>query len=960
VGKNLKVKFVGLSISLLLIFQGLQSQFYETGQSPASLRWRQINTKNFRLIYPETWSARAHELAGILEEARVLAGHTLDHAPRRIPVIVHNHHARSNGLVVWAPRRMELYPVPPQSIRGGHWLTQLAVHETRHVVQVDKLHQGPVRFFSWLLGEQAVGLSAGRIPEWFYEGDAIIAETALTFSGRGRMPSFYMPFRALLLSGRDYHYDKYLHGSFRDYVPDSYQYGYQVVSALRRDRGPGFWEVPIDYTARRPWHPAPFYGAIRSEAGNGMSDVHERVVAGIRDEWMALHETRDHMDYESINSRAGDLYLSYRYPAWSGDSAVIALKSGIAVIDEIVRLHPAGEEESIHFPGVLSAPVISVSGSRIAWSEFRPDLRWGLNTHSIIRVFDMDGDRQARALTSQSRYFAPSFDRDGLLLAVIENMHGNQDRLVLLNSVSGEVAEIYDAPPGESLQRPVFSADGNHILLTSVSRAGNSILSVDRATGLWTSIRGPSLANVSGVFPCGGMVCFHTDFTGIDNIFAMDPGSGAHFQVTWSRFGGMDGSLDPSGRRLVWSDYTADGFDLSIVDFEPDIYGEWEEKDYFRGALLETLIGHEKGIMTAAAHDTARYSSLPYRKSRNLFNFHSWSPFYYDYRDFNIEQLPVYPGITLISQDLLNTANTNIGYSYRSGNHVLHGSFIYKGWFPVLQAGFDYGDEPVVLMGRDTIGPPATGPEGRLSLHGTVSVPLNLASGRYHAGLEPLLRINYHNLLYHAGATDTYERGLGTIQARILAWRYSRRSHRDLAPPWGQVLRLQRSGSPFEQDLLGSVTAAGLTLYFPGLMAHHSLRLEGVMQWQRPRTYYFSNLVTLPRGYPTETRGDMRLLKVGYSFPFLYPDLSFPLPGVIYLKRLHAGLFAEGGTAALIASNGIPTGDEGLFSWGATVTTHLFILRAPFPFNITTGFARIPSRDEFSFLFSLGVDLGAF
>jgi hypothetical protein len=364
--------------------------------------------------------------------------------------------------------------------------------------------------------------------------------------------------------------------------------------------------------------------------------------------------------------------------------------------------------------------------------------------------------------------------------------------------------------------------------------------------------------------------------------------------------------------------------------------------------------------MTAAVPDTAGISSLPYRKGLNIFNFHSWSPFYFDYRDLNIEQLPIHPGITLLSQDILNTAITNIGYSYRGGNHLLHGSFIYKGWFPVLQAGFEYGDEPVVLMGRDTIGPPATGPGGRLALHGTISVPLNLTSGRYHAGLEPLLRMNYHNLLYHAGATDTYERGLATIQARFLAWRYSRRSHRDLAPPWGQVLRLQRSGSPFEQDLLGSVSSAGLTLYFPGLMAHHSLRIEGVMQWQQPRTYYFSNLVTLPRGYPTETRGDMRLLKAGYSFPFLYPDLSFPLPGVIYLRRLHAGLFAEGGTGNIISSDGTGAGDENLFSWGATVTTNLFILRAPFPFNITAGFAHIPSRDEFSFLFNLGVDLGAF
>jgi hypothetical protein len=61
--------------------------------------------------------------------------------------------------------------------------------------------------------------------------------------------------------------------------------------------------------------------------------------------------------------------------------------------------------------------------------------------------------------------------------------------------------------------------------------------------------------------------------------------------------------------------------------------------------------------------DTPHWEAEPYRKGMNLFRFHSWAPFYYDYGEFNIEQQPVYPGITLLSQNLLNTANTLLGYS---------------------------------------------------------------------------------------------------------------------------------------------------------------------------------------------------------------------------------------------------------------------------------------------------------
>ena len=950
-------------IHLILLFAApaLKGQFYETSQPPASLRWKELITPDIRLIFPESFSPRAFELAGLLEEARELTWYSLNHKPASVPVIVHNHNSRSNGLVVWAPRRMELYPASPQFIRGGHWLTQLAVHEQRHVVQIDKLDQGPVRLLSFLLGEQAVGLSAGRIPEWFYEGDAIVAETALTSAGRGRTPSFYMPMRALLLSDPEsFSYDKYLHGSFRDYVPDSYQYGYQMVSALRKQYGPGIWGKAIDFTAMRPYYLAPFYSALRNTTGSGMSSLHQNVVSDLRDEWLSLHEIHDHIEYNKINNRPGDIYLNYRYPVWLGDTAVIALKSGIGHVNELVKLDTEGNEKHVFYPAPFSSPVIAVSGSRIAWTEFQSDLRWGQRNFSVIRVMDIKTGRH-RQITSRSRYFSPSFGGGGLFLAVVETGHNNTGHIVLLNSVTGEVASRFTAPEGKNLQRPVFSSDDEYIMVTAVCREGTSILSVNRETGTWTTLREPSYVNISGVFPCGEMVCFHSDFTGIDNIFAIYPDEGSHYQVTSSSFGAFDANLTGCGNHLVWSDYTVNGFDLARTEFDPAITVVPEEKEHFRDHLVQALVEQEKGIVKTSEYDTSGWEIRPYRRGLNLLRFHSWSPFYYDYSELNPDRLPVFPGFTLLSQNLLNTANTYLGYSYRNGNHVAHGRFIYKGWYPVFETGFDYGDEPQILTGRDTIGPESPGTSGRLNLSGTVYLPLNLSAGRYIAGLTPLVRISYDNLLYHYENDDIYKRGMTTIRTRLIAYRHARRSLRDLAPRWGQTLRLQRNDAPFDSENLGSISAAGLTLYFPGIFPHNSLRIEGELQRQEQVKYYYANLIRLPRGYSQEASEDLRLLKGSYSFPFLYPDISIPLPGVIYLKRFHAELFAEGGVNGnRVPGNGtLEWENERLFSWGAVVTSALHILRAPVPINLSAGLARIPSRNEMSFLFSLEVDLGA-
>ena len=940
---------------LVLNCHGLFAQFFETGQSPASLRWRQINSTNFRVIYPETFDGQIYRLTRILEESWETTGHTLDHQPRRIPVIIHNHHARSNGMVVWAPRRMELYPIHPRTGRGGDWLTQLALHEQRHVVQVDKLNQGITRIFSWLIGEQAIGATAGRIPPWFYEGDAVVTETVLTEWGRGRRASFDMPMRTLLLSRPGiFGYDKFLHGSFRDFVPDHYQHGYYLVSGLRREYGPGLWSNAMDFTARRPYFLTPFMRSLRNDTGLNIAQLHQDVLAGFFDELMPLYDTLDLPEYGKINRRKDDLYLNYHYPVWIGDTAVIALKSGIGHADELVIVDLDGNENSIIHPAVLSSPVIAQSGSRIAWTEYQPDLRWSLNDHSVIRVHDFITGHSIR-IGSKSRYFSPAFAPGGLFIAVVETDFQNRDRIVLLNSVTGEVAASWSAPSGVNIQLPVFDDDGNRILAAGVSEKGTSIVSLDRHTGRWSIVMELSHSTISRIFPCDGHICFNSDLYGTDNIFSLDEESGNLYRITSSPFGGLGGSFSPDGS-VVWSDYTWRGFDLAFTDFDP--LPEDEPQRGLREELVEALSLHESGNRAGSNTDTTLWQSVPYRKGANLFNFHSWAPFYLDYGGLEFDELPVWPGLTLLSQNLLNTASTQLGYSYVEGNHVVHGNFAWKGWYPVIEAGFDYGSEPRMIMGSDTIGPPGMPPAAQLNLTGAVYVPLNLSRGRYIAGLQPRLIVNYDNSLYHYENQD-YQRGMVTMEARLWAFRQSRRSFRDLAPRWGQTVLLRRFDAPFEPDILGSISSLELTLYFPGLFPHHSLKIEGALQRQDPERYLYTSMVRFPRGYPRETTESLQIIRNSYSFPFLYPD--FNIPGVLYIKRFSADLFADFGINRwTVAANGNlrrEEMEERLFSWGGGITTNFHVLRLIFPINASVAIARIPGRNEIAPVFSLGMML---
>ena len=108
-------------VILFVIFLTISShaQYYSTGQDPASLQWRQIRTKNFQLIYPGDFEHKGQYLANILEIVQRNEVKTLTAKVPRIPIIIHSRSTTSNGVTVWAPKRIEFYSCPPQTIYPG-------------------------------------------------------------------------------------------------------------------------------------------------------------------------------------------------------------------------------------------------------------------------------------------------------------------------------------------------------------------------------------------------------------------------------------------------------------------------------------------------------------------------------------------------------------------------------------------------------------------------------------------------------------------------------------------------------------------------------------------------------------------------------------------------------------------------------------------------------------------------
>src|SRR5690606_11002982 len=135
---KLYISILTLLISLINS-QELKNQIIDDDQAHSSVKWRQIDTENFRLIFPSTFENTAKKLARQLPKTQEESRKNLKTSPPKITLVLQGNDLLQNGFVQLALRKSEMFPIPSSTADNQEWLPNLALHELRHVAQFDKL-----------------------------------------------------------------------------------------------------------------------------------------------------------------------------------------------------------------------------------------------------------------------------------------------------------------------------------------------------------------------------------------------------------------------------------------------------------------------------------------------------------------------------------------------------------------------------------------------------------------------------------------------------------------------------------------------------------------------------------------------------------------------------------------------------------------------------------------------------
>ncbi|MBN2281927.1 MAG: PD40 domain-containing protein [Candidatus Marinimicrobia bacterium] len=657
---------------LLLIFLFMK---FLMAQDPSDIHWKQIQSDQYTLIFPEEISQHAIRIANRLEYISPKIGFYLQDEHQPLSLILSNRSVWSNGYVTMFPYKSEWYSLPytGKSIFIGDWHNMLSLHETRHVHQYTYLNHGLIKFSGFLFGDYGRGIAMNiMIPDWYKEGDAVLTETLWSYSGRGRIANFQQCYRTILLTEPNLKYETARFGSYKRPTPDDYELGYFMTAFLARKYGYEAWSGILKSATwlsfKNPI--SPMSAAIEKYTDyEGTKKLFYSMQVELKEIWFKQDEGIKSDSLFHYRSAKDKHFTDHVLPYKDQKGILYYLKSsnafGTAVYCENKKI--------INVPHYVATYGLDIRNEKIIWSQYREDKRWDKQSWLDIAIFNIK-NRELKILTKNRRYFCPSISSDGTKIAAVEFTDTRQCNIVIIEANSGELIQKIHSPDNEMVHYPTWSSDDQQLVFTSTGYKGRAINELNLDNHIFTQLTNYTHEDLFRPKYWNNYIIFESGFSGLDNIYALDRNTKQIYQVTSRQYGAAYPTIYKD--RLLFSDYTPKGYKISEMlltemNFIPIHQISLTRTDYFQPLLTDEFQPIEEKDIPQKQHKITDYKGLG-----SMCNPHSYSPLI----------TPFFYGGILRSDNLLETHSQTLYFlkaiddeEYIGGFH-----FDYLGIYPKI------------------------------------------------------------------------------------------------------------------------------------------------------------------------------------------------------------------------------------------------------------------------------------
>jgi hypothetical protein len=654
--------------SVLLLFFWGENEAQNFGGFPPAQKWKQINTDTARIIFNSSSREQAERISAIIHQMAINKPANLGEKLQKINIVLHNNTTIANGYVGLGPFRSEYYLIPSSNIFDlGNlpWGEHLAVHEYRHVQQYNNFNKGFTKAFSLFFGQEGRAFSnALTIPDWFFEGDAVHAETSLTPQGRGRLPFFLSGYKSLWQAGENYRPMKLLNGSLKDYVPDHYQLGYLLVNHGYEKYGLDFWKKVTNDAAAYKGLIYPFRKGIKKYSGVSYKSFLK--------EALAIEKQKTKVDSD-VDQGKNKVVTNHYFPTLIGDDSLIYLKDSYRRIPAFYLKHKNGEEK-LKLRNISAEEWVSYNNGLLAYTGFSTNPRWSLTDYSDIIILDSKTGNEKK-ITKKGKYFTPDFSPSGNQIIAVSINDRSKTDLHLVGTDGSIIKKILSGD--RFFVHPRFIDDEN--IVVGIRRADGSISlnKMNISTEVVEELTPRSFSVVGYPSVRQDTIYFTASYSGNDDLYALSLRTKDIWKLTNDKTGNYYANVVHN--KIVYSHFTNRGLSLKEEATE-NLRWEQVDRSFAEKALPAFSVAHVgENILKSPGRE---FPVRSYKKATGLINFHSWRPSYSD------------PEFTysLYGNNVLNTLTTELFYRYNQ-NERSHGAGVsasYGALFPVLRVGGEY------------------------------------------------------------------------------------------------------------------------------------------------------------------------------------------------------------------------------------------------------------------------------
>ena len=869
-----------LIVAFIAIPGMLQAQVF--GGNAADIKWMQLNNKYSKVIFPIGLDSQASRISNLISLLENEAGNSLGNKFRKWNVVLQNQTIIPNAYVRLAPVISELYLTPDQNnFSNGsiRWDDNLIIHEQRHMQQFANFNNGLTKVFSFFLGQEGQLLANGiSIPDYFFEGDAVWQETLVSNQGRGRMPSFYNGMKSLMLENKNYSWMKLRSGSLQHYTPTHYELGYQLIAYGYEKYGTDFWKrVTTDAVNFKGFFYS-FNHAIERYAGKSYKDFRNDALNYFKQQ--TLQNINKEQQENFISPANKNNVTDYLFPAFVSNDTLLVTKKSYKEINSFYFIIN-GKEEKLRVKDYVIDDYFSYRNGKIAYAAYQSDPRWGNRNYSVLQLLDIYSNEQ-RQLSFKSKYFSPDINDAGTeVIAVNVNPDGS-NQLHRLNANTGEL--IYAVPnPANYYITQTKYIDPQFVVSAVRNPKGEMALVKIKLDDGKVEILTDFSYNVIGYPVVKNRKVFFSRMDNnkntitADRIFAVDLESKKLYRITNNSNGVYQPCINENAA-MVYTAFTAEGNRLvkqSIADFN------WKNnavnvENTINDIAAATALKNKGSNVLYQLVDSIQPVTA-YKKSFQLFNFHSARPFASD---------PEF-GYTFYSDNILNSFSNNISYTYNrnEGSHGIGYNAIFAGWFPYLSLGAEYINNRNIdtALGKGIQFNAAKFVAG-------INIPLSFINGRTFKYLNFGTAYSVEQIPYIGIGKDVFDNRALRFSSAFISFRnVSRQAIQHINPRWAQSIVLNyKDAYTFYK---GHKFLAASSFYFPGLFTNHSLVFNLAFQKRDSLPDLFSNNFPYSRGYQGLSTRRMYKLGVNYHFPIVYPDWGFG--NMLYFQRIRANVFFD-------------------------------------------------------------------